>query len=213
MKVRLRGVLTWQILVELENVSVLIPLPQVCGFVKIGHAWWSYSNCNRFWKRNHVYIPITFSGQRPVRTIKAEEKWREESSKRIGRPIFCPTTKNALYPSSGMAGVCALMAEASLLSAAAMAMAEKRSLVGEAPQAWRRLTSSTGRQILILLLWYPMVPYNTLWHISQPALWILVWQKPFMYFWWRPPPSAQFGGRGASSVAPLNQSTGRQILT
>ena len=30
-----------------------------------------------------------------------------------------------------------------LLSAAAMAMAEKRSLVGEAPQAWRRLTSST----------------------------------------------------------------------
>ena len=163
MKLRLRGVLTWQILVELKDIWVFIPLPQVCVFVKIGHAWWwSCSNCFMFcntepltwffpalfsssWKQNTstdferviiLYIPMTYSGQRPARTIKAEENWREESSKRIGRPIFWPKKKKMPLMSflSMAVGVCTCTDGRSLpLSAVAMAMAEKRSLVGEAP--------------------------------------------------------------------------------
>ena len=148
-KVRLRDVLTWQILIELKHVRVFIPLPQVCVFVEIGHTWWSCSIFFMFCNLicidkylNHVYIPMTYSGQRPARTIKAEEKWREERSKRIGRPIFWSITKLPLSWCSCPSSVW-LCTDGRSLPLSAVAMAEKRSLVGEAPQAWRCLTSYT----------------------------------------------------------------------
>ena len=98
-------VLTWQVFVELEHIRVFIPLTQVCSLVEIGHAckFWSISSLlsvfyiqvklivfcgNHQHASHHKHIPMTYSGHRPDRTIKAEEKWRGKSRKTTKRLIF-----------------------------------------------------------------------------------------------------------------------------
>ena len=152
-------VLTWQVFVELEHIRVFIPLTQVCSLVEIGHAckFWSISSlcllysCQTYsllWKPPARFTPQTqpphthdvlWTSSWPYDKGWGEVKRKKQENDESTHFSSWWQKKCLQNPSSVWKLSAHWSGDRTLLLLSEAASAEKRRLVGKAPQAWRLL--------------------------------------------------------------------------